>query len=90
MKRNTPNNMARAVKLIMAKGYNEEQATTLATDIFNHTESANDGSTAELLIERLATAEEKATAARKAEEPQKEEKAAQRERKPQRITIKIG
>lgn len=55
MKRKTYNNMVKAVKMIMAKGYDKETANDIAIRIFDFDmKFSHNGMPAEWFIEKLA------------------------------------
>lgn len=53
MKRRTYNNMLKAVKMIMAKGYDKEEANKIAMQCFDNAEQAKNGMPIEWYIEKI-------------------------------------
>ena len=54
MKRKTYNNVLKAAKLIMKKGYEEKESLEMAVKIFDEMEALNNGMSAEWFIEKIA------------------------------------
>lgn len=57
MKRRTYNNMLKATRLIMAKGYDKETANELAMRCFDNAEMAKNGMPIEWWIEKIQPAD---------------------------------
>lgn len=53
MKKKTYNNVVKASKLIMKKGYEKQEALEMAVKIFDELEALNNGMTAEWRISRI-------------------------------------
>ena len=54
MKRKTYNNVLKAAKLIMKKGYEEKESLEMAVKIFDNMEMLQNGMSAEWFIEKIA------------------------------------
>lgn len=54
MKRKTYNNVLKASKLIMKKGYEEKEALEMAVQVFDNMEALKNGMSAEWFIEKIA------------------------------------
>lgn len=54
MKRKTYNNVVKASKLIMKKGYEEKEALEMAVKVFDNMEMLKNGMSAEWFIEKIA------------------------------------
>ena len=57
MKRKTYNNMCKAAKMIMAKGYDEKSAFELAHNCFDNAEANKNGMPIEWYIEKIVDKE---------------------------------
>lgn len=57
MKRKTYRNVLRAMKMIQAKGYTEEQSLEMAISVFDNMESTKNGMSAEWWIDKIMEAE---------------------------------
>lgn len=53
MKRKTYNNVIKASRLIIKKGYEKQEALGMAVKIFDELEALNNGMTAEWFIEKI-------------------------------------
>lgn len=53
MKRKTYNNVVKASRLIIKKGYEKQEALEMAVKIFDELEALNNGMTAEWFIEKI-------------------------------------
>ena len=54
MKRKTYNNVLKAARLIMKKGYEEKESLEMAVKIFDNMEMLQNGMSAEWFIEKIA------------------------------------
>ena len=54
MKRKTYNNVLKAAKLIMKKGYEENESLEMAVQVFDNMEMLQNGMSAEWFIEKIA------------------------------------
>lgn len=54
MKKKTYNNVLKASKLIMKKGYEKKEALEMAVKVFDNMEMAQNGMSAEWFIEKIA------------------------------------
>lgn len=54
MKRKTYNNVVKASKLIMKKGYEKQEALEMAVQVFDNMEALKNGMSAEWFIEKIA------------------------------------
>ena len=54
MKRKTYNNVLKASKLIMKKGYEKQEALEMAVQVFDNMEALKNGMSAEWFIEKIA------------------------------------
>ena len=53
MKRKTYNNVLKASKLIMKKGYEKQEALEMAVQVFDNMETLKNGMSAEWFIEKI-------------------------------------
>lgn len=58
MKRKTYNNVLKAAKLIMKKGYEEKESLEMAVNIFDEMEELNNGMSIEWRISQIISKEE--------------------------------
>lgn len=54
VKRKTYNNVVKASKLIMKKGYEKQEALEMAVQVFDNMEALKNGMSAEWFIEKIA------------------------------------
>lgn len=54
MKRKTYNNVVKASKLIMKKGYEKQEVLEMAVQVFDNMEALKNGMSAEWFIEKIA------------------------------------
>ena len=54
MKKKTYNNVLKAAKLIMKKGYKEKESLEMAVQVFDNMEMLQNGMSAEWFIEKIA------------------------------------